>query len=65
MNGQMKNYKEYLEKTYEPINVNSLPYFLDMKAISLYAKKRNIKIVELSQDEKKRFLIKNTLAKRD
>lgn len=60
MTEQMKNYKEYLDTGYNPIDVNSLPYFLDMKAIHDYAKAKNVKITELSQEEKSSFLIQNT-----
>ena len=33
MNGQMNKYNSYMKKDYTPIDVNSLPYFVDMKAM--------------------------------
>ena len=33
MNGQMNNYNSYMQKSYSPIDVNTLPYFVNMKAL--------------------------------
>jgi len=38
----MNNYNSYMQKTYSPIDVNILPYFVDMKALRKYAKEKGI-----------------------
>ena len=64
MNGQMKNYKCYLENTYTPIDVNSLPEFFDMRAMREYSRKTGILMADLSENEKANFLIPNPTAKK-
>ncbi len=44
MNGQMNKYNSYMQKDYTPIDVNSLPYFVDMKAMREYAKEKGVSI---------------------
>lgn len=58
MIGQMTKYREYLEKTYEPIDSKQLTYYVDMRGLRDYAKTKGVSIVELSDDEKNKFLIK-------
>jgi len=61
MNGLTKNYKkynEYLKTMPEPILPSQLPRKkINFSAIAKYAKKNNIKIAELSGEEKE-LLIK-------
>ena len=55
MNGQMNNYNSYMQKTYSPIDVNTLPYFVNMKALRNYAKERGVPISSLTDSEKEQF----------
>lgn len=56
---KMEKYNKYNEKEYEPIDVNSLSHFVDMRGLRDYAKEKRVKIVDLSEDEKEHFLIEN------
>lgn len=58
MIGQMTKYKEYIEKNYEPIDSTQLSYYVDMRGLRDYAKIKGVPIVELSEKEKSKFLIK-------
>ena len=40
MNGQMNNYNSYMQKSYSPIDVNTLPYFVNMKACVTMQKRK-------------------------
>ena len=53
---QMTKYREYLEKTYEPIDSKQLAYYVDMRGLRDYAKLKGVPMVELSDDEKNKFL---------
>lgn len=64
MNGQMNNYNSYMQKSYSPIDVNSLPYFVDMKAMRDYAKEEGVAISELSSSEKEKFMKPNPVSKK-
>ena len=55
MNGQMNNYNSYMQKTYSPIDVNTLPYFVNMKALHNYAKEKGVPISSLTASEKEQF----------
>ena len=55
MNGQMNNYNSYMQKTYSPIDVNTLPYFVNMKALRNYAKEKGVPISSLTDSEKEQF----------
>ena len=55
MNGQMNNYNSYMQKTYSPIDVNTLPYFVNMKALRNYAKEKGVPISSLTDSEKEHF----------
>ena len=55
MNGQMNNYNSYMQKSYSPIDVNTLPYFVNMKALRNYAKKKGVPISSLTDSEKEQF----------
>jgi len=59
MNGQMKNYKEYMSQDYKPISLYSMPYTVDMRGLREYANLRGMKIVDLSDEEISQFLVKN------
>ena len=51
MNGQMKNYsdyRDYIEQSYIPIDVNSLPFFFDMRGMHEYAKQKLVPMTELT-----------------
>lgn len=64
MNGQMNNYNSYMQKTYTPIDVNTLPYFVDMKAMRDYAKEKGVSISSLTESEKEKFLRANPTCKK-
>ena len=64
MNGQMNNYNSYMRKNYAPIDVNALPYFVDMKDLRDYAKDRGVSVSSLTDSEKKKFTKINLLAKK-
>lgn len=59
MNGQMNKYNSYMKNEYSPIDVNSLPFFVDMKAMRNYAKEKGISISSLTDSEKEQFIKKN------
>ena len=59
MNGQMNKYNSYIQKIYSPIDVNTLPFFVDMKAMRKYAIEKGVPISELSDSEKNTFIKKN------
>ena len=63
MNGQMSNYNSYMQNAYIPIDVNTLPYFVDMKAMRDYAKTKGVAISSLTDSEKEQF-VKANLAHR-
>ena len=46
-------------KTYSPIDVNTLPYFVDMKALRNYAKEKGVPISALTDSEKEKFMKAN------
>lgn len=58
MIGQMTKYREYLKKTYEPIDSKQLAYYVDMRGLRDYANLKEVPIAELSDDEKSKFLMK-------
>ena len=64
MNWLMNNYNSYMQKSYSPIDVNTLPYFVDMKAMRNYAKEKVVSISELTHSEKEKFLRENPVAKK-
>ena len=55
MNGQMNKYSSYMEKDYSPIDVNTLPYFVNMKAMREYARNKGVPISSLTDSEKEQF----------
>lgn len=63
MNGQMMNYKKYLESLkHTPEPQEPLKIQIDYKGLVAYAKEKNILPGELSEQEKAQFIIKKTMA---
>ena len=60
----MNNYDSYMQKTYTPIDVNTLPYFVDMKAMRNYAKEKGVSISDLTTSEKEKFTKVNPASKK-
>ena len=52
MSGQMKKYKESLEDTPNPILLSQISKKIDLRGIMNYAKKKGIKVSQLSESEK-------------
>ena len=56
---RMNNYNSYMQNNYSPIDVNTLPYFVDMKAMRDYAKEKGVSISSLTDSEKQKFIKPN------
>lgn len=56
MIGQMKKYRESLEKTPEPILLSQIHQKLDLRGLMAYAKEKSVRVVELTEQEKRSFL---------
>lgn len=56
MSGQMKKYKESLEDTPNPILLSQISKKIDLRGIMSYAKKKGIKVSQLSESEKLKFI---------
>lgn len=56
MIGLMKNYKESLKDTPQPILLSQMKNSIDLKALFSYAKANNMKVSELSEADKKKFV---------
>lgn len=56
MTGQMKKYRESLEKTPEPILLSQIQQKMDLRGLMAYAKEKGMKVVELTEQEKMSFL---------
>ncbi|MBF1007174.1 MAG: hypothetical protein HXK79_08645 [Lachnospiraceae bacterium] len=56
MSGQMKKYKESLEDTPNPILLSQISKKIDLRGIMNYAKKKGIKVSQLSESEKLKFI---------
>lgn len=56
MNGQMKKYRESLEKTPEPILLSQIQTKMDLRGLMHYAKEKGKKVMELSEKEKRAFV---------
>lgn len=54
-----KKYKDYMSQEYEPVDESSMPYLVDIRAIKAYADSKGVDIVNLSDEEKQRFMIPN------
>ena len=56
MTGLMKNYKETLKDTPQPILLSQMKNSIALKALFSYAKANNMKVSELSETDKKKFV---------
>lgn len=56
MYGQMKKYKESLKTMQGPYKPNDFKQHVDIKGIMKYAEKKGVKVVDLTDNEKKAFL---------
>ncbi len=57
MNGQMKKYKDSLSTMQGPILLSQCPDIkLDLRGLMKYAKKKGVKVIDLSEDEKASFV---------
>jgi hypothetical protein len=52
----MKKYKESLEDTPNPILLSQISKKIDLRGIMNYAKKKGIKVSQLSESEKLKFI---------
>ncbi|MGYP000089029234 len=58
MNEQMERYRESLVRTSEPILLSQCPQIkLDLRGMMKYAKSNRKKVMELTEDEKKLFIL--------
>ena len=58
MNGLMQRYRESLENTPGPILLKDLPpMVIDYRGLIKYANEKGVQPVELSEQEKKRFVL--------
>ena len=57
----MKNYNSYINNDYSPIDINQLPYFVDMKGLRNYAQDKGVSISSLTESEKRKFIKQNLL----
>lgn len=56
MTGLMKNYKETLKDTPQLILLSQMKNSIALKALFSYAKANNMKVSELSETDKKKFV---------
>ena len=56
MTGQMKKYRELLKRTPEPIMLSQIQQKMDLHGLMEYAKKKGMKVVELTEKEKMSFM---------
>ena len=56
MSGQMKKYKESLEDTPNSILLSQISKKIDLRGIMNYAKEKGIKVSQLSESEKLKFI---------
>ena len=56
MSGQMRKYKESLKDTPNPILLSQISKKIDLRGIMNYAKKKGIKVSQLSESEKLKFI---------
>ena len=57
MNGLMKKYRESLARTPEPILLSQCPKIkLDLRGLMQYAKDKGVKVADLTEKEKVRFI---------
>lgn len=56
MTGQMKKYRESLKKTSDPILLSQIHEKMDLRGLMAYAKEKNMKVSELSEQERMSFV---------
>ena len=56
MIGQMKKFRDSLEKTPEPILLSQIQTKMDLRGLMNYAKAKGKKVMELSEKERKSFV---------
>ena len=56
MTGRMKKYRESLKRTPEPIMLSQIQQKMDLHGLMEYAKKKGMKVVELTEKEKMSFM---------
>ena len=56
MIGQMKKYRDSLEKTPEPILLSQIQTKMDLRGLMNYAKAKGKKVMEPSEKERKSFV---------
>ena len=56
MSTPKKKYRESVQKTPGPVSLSDLEYTCDIPGLFAYAKKKGVRIVDLSKEEKDRFL---------
>lgn len=57
--GKIVEDNDYMSYEYEPVDESKMPYLVDIRAIKAYADSKGVDIVELSDEEKQRFMIPN------
>ena len=57
MDGEKKIHE--IDVWIEPVDESAMPYLVDIRAIKAYADSKGVSIVELSDEEKKQFMIPN------
>lgn len=60
MTGQMKKYRDSLEKTPEPVLLSQIQTKMDLRGLMHYAKEKGKKVMELSEKERM-YLLRNSL----
>ena len=58
MTGQMKKYRDSLEKTPEPVLLSQIQTKMDLSGLMHYAKEKGKKVMELSEKERMSFIKK-------
>ena len=58
MTGQMKKYRDSLEKTPEPVLLSQIQTKMDLRRLMHYAKEKGKKVMELSEKERMSFIKK-------
>ena len=57
MTGQMKRYRESLKETPEPILLSQIQTKMDLRGLMKYAKEKGKKVMELSEEERRSFIM--------
>ena len=58
MTGQMKKYRDSLEKTPEPVLLSQIQTKMDLRGLMHYVKEKGKKVMELSEKERMSFIKK-------